>query len=292
MKNFSSTPRRSETNGIAERAVRRVEEGTSAVLLQSGLDNEWLADYMECCCYLRNIQDLLSDGKTPYVRRFGMLFYGSMIPFGAMVEYHPISAKDQSRLHQFGAKVLPGIFLGHALDAGGIWKGDIMVADIEELEEMDASELHARRLNAKEVLTPQRSPNFIFPKANRTVKIFGGEQRLRTPTLIRNRPERGEEQEILRGRSDELNSPSHLEEDSTRDDEEAKNDFWTITGEFINRHHVVLRVKLCVPREETFPILMKYIDVTRTTYTSLDVMLEKNIEDYWDVDGEKELSDA
>ena len=30
-----------------------------------------------------------------------------------------------------------------------------MTADIEEWEEMDASELHARRLNAKEVLTPQ-----------------------------------------------------------------------------------------------------------------------------------------
>ena len=29
-----------------------------------------------------------------------------------------------------------------------------MVADIKEKEEMDASELHARRLNAKEVLTP------------------------------------------------------------------------------------------------------------------------------------------
>ena len=34
----TSTPHRSETNGIAERAVRSVEEGTSAVLLQSGLD--------------------------------------------------------------------------------------------------------------------------------------------------------------------------------------------------------------------------------------------------------------
>ena len=34
----TSTPHRSETNGIAERAVRRVKEGTSAVLLQSGLD--------------------------------------------------------------------------------------------------------------------------------------------------------------------------------------------------------------------------------------------------------------
>ena len=47
-----------------------------------------------------------------------------------------------------------------------------MVADIEELEEMDASELHARRLNAKEVLTPQSSGNFIFLVAAGTVKIF------------------------------------------------------------------------------------------------------------------------
>ena len=34
----TSTPQRSETNGIAEGAVRRVKEGTSAVLLQSGLN--------------------------------------------------------------------------------------------------------------------------------------------------------------------------------------------------------------------------------------------------------------
>ena len=47
-------------------------------------------------------------------------------------------------------------------------------------------------------------------------------------------------------------TPSHLQEDSTRDDEEAKHDIWTITGEFIYRHHVVPRVKLYVPREETF----------------------------------------
>ena len=70
-----------------------------------------------------------------------MPFNGPVTPFGAI---------EQSRLHQFGAKVLPGIFLGYALYAEGIWKGDIMIADIEELDEMDASELHARRLNAKE----------------------------------------------------------------------------------------------------------------------------------------------
>ena len=133
--------------------MRGVKEGTSAVLLQSGPDNEWWADSMECYCYLRNIQDLLSDGKTGGSECH---FDGSVFPFGAMVEYHPISAKDTSRLQQFGPKVLPGIFLDCALYAGGIWKGDIMVADVEKLEEMDASELHARRLTAKEVSTPQR----------------------------------------------------------------------------------------------------------------------------------------
>ena len=108
-----------------------------------------------------------------------------------------------------------------------------MVADVEELAEMNASELHARRLNAKEVLTPQRSRNFIFPIADGTVKISGGDQRLRTCTSIRDRPERGEEQEVLRGESGRLSSPTPHQEDSTRDDVEAKSDFWSITGDLI-----------------------------------------------------------
>ena len=135
----TSTPHRSETNGIAEWAVRRVKEGTFAVLLQSGLNENWWADSMECCTYLRNIQDLLSDGKTPYERRFGKPFKGPIIPFGSLVEYYPISAKDRSRIHQFG--------LGYSLYAEGIWKGDIMVADTEETETIDASD-------AKEVIFP------------------------------------------------------------------------------------------------------------------------------------------
>ena len=44
-----------------------------------------------------------------------------------------------------------------------------MVADIEKMEQIDASELHARRLNAKEVLTPMRGDNFIFPVVDGTV---------------------------------------------------------------------------------------------------------------------------
>ena len=62
-----------------------------------------------------------------------------------------------------------------SLYAGGTWIGDILVADIEELEQTDASELHARRLNAKEVLTPMKGENFMFPIADGTVKISGAD---------------------------------------------------------------------------------------------------------------------
>ena len=42
-------------------------------------------------------------------------------------------------------------------------------------------------------------------------------------------------------------------------------------------------VKLYVPTDESFPTPLKYIDVMRTTDTTLDVMSEKHIEDYWNV---------
>ena len=192
--NCTSTPHKSETNGIAERAVRRVKEGTSAVLLQSGLNESWWADSMECYTYLRNIQDLLYDGKTPYERRFGQQFKGPIIPFGSLVEYYPISAKDQLRIHQFRKKVLPGLFLGYALYASGIWKGDVLIADLEELETMDAAEIYSKRLNAKEVIFPKENGKFIFPVADGRIKFVKGNQELRTSTLIRDHPTWGEDQ--------------------------------------------------------------------------------------------------
>ena len=283
----TSTPHRSETNGIAERAVRRVKEGTSAVLLQSGLNESWWADSMECYTYLRNVTDLLSDGKTPYERRFGKPFEGPVVPFGSLVEYHPITAKDQSRIHQFGKKVLPGLFLGYALYAGGIWKGDVLIADLEELETMDASEIYSKRLNAKEVTFPKEG-EFTFPIADGRIKTLGGDQELRTSTLIRPRPIQGEGHVDFLGESEGSLPQPH---DSFPVAGEAMNDFWSMSGSFIYRHHVEPRVKLYSPREESFPIPLKYIDLTRTTHTNLDVKQEKRIDDYWNIDGSRDLSD-
>ena len=231
---------------------------------------KWWADFMGCCTYLRNIQDLLSDGKTPYERRFGEPFKGPIIPFGSLVEYYPIFAQDQSRIHhQFGKKVLAGLFLGYALYVEGIWKGDVLVADLEELETMDASEIYSKRLNAKEVMYPKDNGKFIFPVADGRIKPLGEDQDLRTSTSIRQRPIQGEGQRDFLGESQ--GPPPPLLQDSLSDAGEAINDFWSMSGSFIYRHHVEPRVKLYSPREESFPIPLKYIDVSRTTRTNLDV---------------------
>ena len=64
-----------------------------------------------------------------------------------------------------------------------------MIADIAELEEMDASEIHARRLNAKEVSTP-KTVKHSDSRSRITVKLSDGNQVLRTSTLLRENPNR------------------------------------------------------------------------------------------------------
>ena len=155
---------------------------------------------MECCCYLRNVQDLLADGKTPYERRFGEPFKGPVIPCGAMVEYH----------HQFGKNVSRGIFLGYELIEGENMERRHLVADIEELG-------ISRRPNAKKVLTPRRSDHFILPATDGTAKLFGTDHEFREPTFWREQLVRSEEL------GDELQGePGEPQPIESKDDAEAR----------------------------------------------------------------------
>ena len=61
------------------------------------------ADSMKCYSYLRNVQENFSDWKTPYERRFGMPFTGPIIRLVQWSNVTLFSAKDESRLHQFGS---------------------------------------------------------------------------------------------------------------------------------------------------------------------------------------------
>ena len=120
------------------------------------------------------------------------------------------------------------------------------------------------------------------------IKLLGGDQELRTSTLVRHRPIRGESHVDFLGESEGSLPPPH---DSFPDAGEAINDFWSMSGNFKNRHLVEPRVKLYSPREESFPIPLKYIDVSRITHTNLDVQQEKRIDDCWNIDGSRDLSD-
>ena len=87
--------------------------------------------------------------------------------------------------------------------------------------------------------------------------FFGRNSGLRESTQRREQPARSEDlREELQGNS-EKSQPT----DETKDDAEARN------------------VQPCVPKEESFPIPLKYIDVTRTTHTDLDVLQESRIDD-------------
>ena len=137
----TTTLHRSETSGVAERAARRANEETPSVLLQSGSDDKWWSDSMKCYCCLRDDQDLLADGKSQNERRFGESFQDMLC----------------SRC--------------------GIWEEDILTAEIEELEKLDASEICPRRLNAKEVLITQKDGEFVCLVADGSAK----RKRLRIP---------------------------------------------------------------------------------------------------------------
>ena len=89
-------------------------------------------------------------------------------------------------------------------------------------------------------------------------KLSGRDQDMRTFTLVRHRPIQGESHIDFLGESEGSLPPP---QDSLPDAGEAINDFWSMSGNVIFRHHVEPRVKLYSPREESFPIPLKYIDV-------------------------------
>ena len=78
--------------------------------------------------YFRNMQDLLSDGKTPCERRFRILQYRLEQSSNVTLS----STKDQSKLHQSGEKFRQVYFsVMYCTRVNLEWR-DSMIADIEE----------------------------------------------------------------------------------------------------------------------------------------------------------------
>ena len=128
---------------------------------------------MRCFCFLKNVIDQTSD-ETAYKRRFGLDFAGPLIPFGAHVEYLPKSQIDKARVHEFGSKMLQGIFVGYHQGSGGGWSRDIVVADWDHIENAEqVSDIHVKRVHHKEIELKLKNGKFVFPLAEGTLRQPG-----------------------------------------------------------------------------------------------------------------------
>ena len=68
---------------------------------------------------------------------------------------------------------------------GELWEEDILTAEIEELEKLDASETFPRLLTATEVQITQKDEEFVLPVADGSAKLSGRDYEFQEPTLRR-----------------------------------------------------------------------------------------------------------
>lgn len=281
----TSTPYRPQTNGVAERAVRRVKEGTIVQILQSGFNEEWWHKAVTVYCFLRNITDKIVGGQTPWFKRFGKDFDGPRIPMGAEIKYKPISKNDLKRTHKFGDKRLRGIFVGYKQRHGGGWTGELEIVDWDEVQNAEfASEITVKTFKAPEIEVVKYGEKHRFPLARGDLRQPG--PRIREPR-IRNRTETEEEEEPQTEASDQEASG-----DAPPQEIKLEPDTWSITDDLLIRHHNTPRTKLFMPDEIECPLPLKYLDILRRTETDSDYQVERTIRDFWIEAGPRELSTA
>ena len=93
---------------------------------------------------------------------------------------------------------------------------------------MDASEIYSGKTQCERGDISQRKRIIYFPIADGRIKPLGGDQDLRTSTLIRQRSVRGESHVDFLGESE--GSPPPPLHDSFPDAGEAINDCWSMSG--------------------------------------------------------------
>ena len=97
-------------------------KGASAEWMKEQQSHKWMVDF----------HDRMADGKTAFDKIMVIKLTDHQFFSEHFVEYIPITAKDKSIIYQFRQYVLR---------AEWGWSGDLMIADYEDLQESEASEI-------------------------------------------------------------------------------------------------------------------------------------------------------
>jgi hypothetical protein len=274
------TPNRPATNSLIETANKRAKEGTSACLVQAGLDDQWWDLAICCYCFLRNVVDQLvltspfafCKGEQPvlttaddipsataYKQKSKEDFRGPIYPFGAKITYKPSSEKDLDDMPKLGTKLRDGLFVGYDQMSGGGWSGDLYVLDCNQVSSAEAiHEVYVRRIKAEEVFASKENGNFVFPCAAKTIsqplgtsksfkrfeKSFVEEDEdFECDTVMDEEENAGTEQSDAM--EDKGDSEDPLDREFVRPEPEGEDeDYWSLNETCLVRHHRSPRRKL------------------------------------------------
>ena len=95
----TNTSHISEINGIAEKAVRRVEEETARAMVNRGLLNERWDQAVKCYHHLRNVHDKMVNNKTAFGNNYCVQFDGPLTQLRAKDICKSISSQDEADVH-------------------------------------------------------------------------------------------------------------------------------------------------------------------------------------------------
>ena len=232
---------------------------------------------MECKTYLRNIQDLLSDGKTPYQRRFGEPFEGPIIPFGSfgwVSSYNcEGSVTNPSIWKESLTWIVPWI---RFFTRGEFGRVTYWLQTLRSWKRWTPSEIYSIKTQCERGDISQTRRIYFssrrWTNQNSWRRILGTENtHLDTGSPNLRRKSKGFSWRIRRVSS---STTSRLTSGCRWSDK------WLLVH--VRKLHVPpsrwTQSQALTPREESFPIPLTYIDVSRTTRTNLDVMQESRID--------------
>ena len=155
---LSSTPYRPESNGIIERRVGVISDGVRCLLGQSGLPHGWWTYAARAFCHGLNIRKNV-NGMSPWHRRCGQPWPDKdNFAFGQQVHFRkPLPYKQAEKFAPRGSQ---GVFVGWFLLPGGVYKGDMLIVDLDELASSPPGAA-PRVYRVKEVRVPEIGT--VFP---------------------------------------------------------------------------------------------------------------------------------
>jgi len=154
----TSTPGVPQTNGLAERCIRKVKEGGASGVVQSGFKGKWWWKYADKhYTAFKNIA--IVDGDSSYNRRHkNGHFPGENFSFGSRVDFLPTPGTKRDG---FDEKTMVGLFVGYHFLPGGIWSGDYLVVELEPLFTILMK--HRTRREKHECTVSKRCVNTLNP---------------------------------------------------------------------------------------------------------------------------------